>query len=139
MKPGEFFFNDKKHGLIVKKVDNDLWPIGFDEIYGMKWEEKWEYTNRVYQDIINAIDPARVDFIRPVHHVFRVFSNKTPKANRHQKLGLVIRSLTCHQVFCYLFACFERPGRKLSIAYTQSLLCPEKRFSKLQRTHQQIA
>ena len=81
MKPGTFFYDNKILGIIPRKVDNVHFSIGFDETYGMKWEEKWEYMNKVYSDFINAMDPVRVDFVRPVHHIFRVFSNKAPVSN----------------------------------------------------------
>ena len=86
LRPSEFLFNDIKHGIIIKKVVNDSWTIGFDEIHGMKWEEKWEYMNKVYSDFINAVDPVKVDFIRPVHHIFRVFSNKVTVSNINRYL-----------------------------------------------------
>jgi len=81
----DFYHNSKKHGLVIKQVNEEYTPLGFDENNGMKWEEKWRYTEKVYNEIINALDPARVDFTRPVNHIFRVFSNKVPIPiiNRH--------------------------------------------------------
>ena len=61
--------------MITKEVNNYYTPLGFDEINGMRWEEKWKYTEKVYCDIINALDPARVDYVRPINHIFKIFSH----------------------------------------------------------------
>ncbi len=90
MKLNEFYFNAKKHGLVIKNVDNDYTSIGFDEINGMEWEEKWKYTEDVYNDVINVLDPIRVDYLRPVNQVFRVFSNKVPISNINHYLDLYV-------------------------------------------------
>ena len=34
--------------------------------------------SEVYEEILDAIDPARVDYLRPVNQVFKIFSNKLP-------------------------------------------------------------
>ena len=88
MKLNEFYYNPKKHGLILKKVNNEDAPIGFDEVNGMKWEEKLVYTEEVYKDIINALDPMRVDYLRPVQHIFRLFSNKVPVSDINRYIEL---------------------------------------------------
>jgi len=77
-KLNEFYHNAEYHGLITKELNEGYNKWGFDEVNGMNWEEKWKYTEKVYRDIINALDSVRVDYLRPVQHVFRVFSNKVP-------------------------------------------------------------
>ena len=74
----EFYYNSKEHGLTIKKVDSIFTTTGFDEANGMDWEEKSKYTQKVYEEILDAIDPARVDYLRPVNQVFKIFSNKLP-------------------------------------------------------------
>ena len=87
-KCNEFYYNAKKHGLIIREVNNWYTNMGFDEVSGMKWKEKWKYTNRVYYDLIKALDTVRVDYVRPVNHIFRVFSNKVPISNINRYLNL---------------------------------------------------
>jgi len=87
MKLCDFYYNAKNHGLIIKNVNNQYTSLGFDEVNGMNWEEKWRYTEKVYRDIIHALDPVRVDYLRPVQHVFRVFSNKVPVSNINHYLN----------------------------------------------------
>lgn len=74
-KCNDFFFNAEKHRLVIKKIEHSYTSYGFDEIDGMAWEEKWRYTEQVYNDIIFSLDPARVDYLRPVNHIFRIFAS----------------------------------------------------------------
>lgn len=86
MKMNDFRLNPEKYDIRLREKGNEFNPVGFDEINGMKWEEKEKYTWRVYTDILGALDPARIAYTRPVNHIFRVFSNNTSVKNINKYL-----------------------------------------------------
>jgi radical SAM superfamily enzyme YgiQ (UPF0313 family) len=72
LKPNSEIYNKPADfGIRIKEKNT------FDEINGLKWDEKNKYAKEVYHDIIHSVDHVKVDFTRPVHYVFRVMSNNT--------------------------------------------------------------
>lgn len=67
----------KKEG-IVNKNKMFTW---YDETEGISGESRLNRTLKIYDGLHEAIDKVRIDRTRPVHHVFRVFSNKTTVEN----------------------------------------------------------
>lgn len=74
----EYLKHPNRHGIILKenwKLNQVYSSVPFDEESGMDWNQKRRYIDKVYYDFISSIDPKRVDFLRPVNHIFKVISN----------------------------------------------------------------
>ena len=76
MKMNDYYFHQEKYKLKIFKINNNPYTtLGFDELEGNKWKNKWQFTEDVYQEIIKSLDPIRVNYLRPVNQIFRIFSN----------------------------------------------------------------